>query len=520
MEFLSLFREIIPQQEQNDDDDDEDDNDVSSEISEQSEFSDDVSKESFSESESKEQTQNDNLKWQPRPSNYPESDSFCRFCHKNLRDKYELQQHIDRIHAEKSLKCTVSGCSKAFSTDYIRNRHLRLSHGIPDDTFIQKNDTLIKTSGMCEICNKHFGDLRRHNDRLHPKERKFKCKFDGCDRAFASTYLINRHLKQVHNRRGNQKIDHLLIKVGKRSGHIEIEKPTCCMCQKTFEFEEELKDHVEKIHPNPPIKKFSHECRLKCQYCMQKFQRKAAFYQHFIDRDFVETVLHRPRDKRKLPKISECTVCKKILKNPYDLKMHEQRIHAVDRPWKCDHNGCSAAFALQMYLKEHKKNHGARENICEICGYAFQRLSKLNEHLKLHAAGKLIKCSKCIKMYSTKAEFEIHFAKHVANQCNLCDKAYTKREYLNRHMKTEHGGLPSTVCKKCGRQFLHPGYYREHEEKCDGTYKPYKSKKKTPKISTDNALKLTESDSIVPERAENFEQQPEHSQQIQPIVQN
>ncbi|KAK3900821.1 hypothetical protein C8A05DRAFT_35531 [Staphylotrichum tortipilum] len=53
---------------------------------------------------------------------------------------------------------------------------------------------------------------------------------------------------------------------------------------------------------------------------------------------------------------------------------------AVEKPFKCDHQGCDQAYRLQCELDKHKNIHN-RPRICQICGKGKAERKDLNRHM-------------------------------------------------------------------------------------------------------------------------------------------
>lgn len=103
--------------------------------------------------------------------------------------------------------------------------------------------------------------------------------------------------------------------------------------------------------------------------------------------------------------------------------------------------------------------------VCGECGKELGNMSSLRRHMKTHLPG-LIRCSGCNQYFASDEEKQQHMTlKHSNNICNICGKTYKRVSDLNIHQKSHH---ESTVAKfkcpfdGCNKTFSKQTFYEDH----------------------------------------------------------
>ena len=89
-----------------------------------------------------------------------------------------------------------------------------------------------------------------------------------------------------------------------------------------------------------------------------------------------------------------------------------------------------------------QSNHAGKSPFrCEVCQMTFNCRSSLVKHGLLQDHIRPKKCTVCSRIYSSHPAKQAHFRKyHLGGKynCQLCDGAFTERDYLWKHLNFEH----------------------------------------------------------------------------------
>lgn len=178
----------------------------------------------------------------------------------------------------------------------------------------------------------------------------------------------------------------------------------------------------------------------------------------------------------------ECSECKKVISNPFSLKIHRSK-HDGSIPLKCslcqkpftekntyiEHirrhmkdfsfecKECGKGYVNKNSLIEHMRHSHTNERpfVCNICGSSFRNKSTFRRHKLIHDKNYSHKCPICSKGFHIKSVLNKHLQTHNETKefiCHLCNQAFKTNITLNNHL-ARHKGNPKVECEICGKTF-------------------------------------------------------------------
>lgn len=153
-----------------------------------------------------------------------------------------------------------------------------------------------------------------------------------------------------------------------------------------------------------------------------------------------------PKDKEPY----KCGTCSETFSIHSDYRKH-LRSHGKNR-FQC--LVCSKWFEMRYLLNAHQKTHsGAKNHECSLCQKRFTTKTNLNRHIRVfHQQQKFYKCSSCQKKFSQLSILRVHQSVHMAERafnCDICNNAFKSEVHLRVH-KRRH------MLKTGSRQKLNP----------------------------------------------------------------
>ena len=249
----------------------------------------------------------------------------------------------------------------------------------------------------------------------------------------------------------------------------------CEVCNKGFKHFKHRTRHEKQVHNDGG--------KVECKDCGAVFSRQENLNRH-------------RRSHESIPLDFQCNICEKTFGRKDSLNQHQRHVHGGVR-FEC--KICATTFAQKYKLKKHMEKHlslgrndvhkktmdhssGSRTDECSIAdagpstskqceidkGRGKQTRSSKRRQRKRKANLSLSKLnstdSSDTDQRSTSTPNKAPTtSSHVKSElmCNICDKTFTSRYGLCRHIEEAHN-YPSIQCPQCPKQFKRRENMREH----------------------------------------------------------
>lgn len=235
---------------------------------------------------------------------------------------YWADDHTTSWSKKKNFKTNCGGCNMRFAHPLYYRTHCAVFHDPLHSLTIRKYH--------CKICGEAVmgkENIMKHAADLHEGRGAYQCQY--CHKFFLRLNYL-----EMHRTYGCSSNPHRT-------------RPLCDFCGRYFCQPQKLKVHIKRMHSdmNEVLREF------QCKSCLKILGSRAALQRHFKEvhhRDVVVT--------------SNCDRCGKSFQNRSNLKIH-MLTHSGVKPFRCQQEGCPAAFTTKQCLQFHyKKAHGLSED--------------------------------------------------------------------------------------------------------------------------------------------------------------
>ncbi|XP_052888656.1 zinc finger protein 431-like [Anopheles moucheti] len=147
----------------------------------------------------------------------------------------------------------------------------------------------------------------------------------------------------------------------------------------------------------------------------------------------------------------ECEICSASLDSFRSVQDHYREEHNTNGYVRC----CDKQYFIRSYLVDHIGAHLGSIR-CDICQKSYKTKRYLQQHMiesHSQAEDKPFKCTQCHMTYSKEHLLRAHRQMHVKVQCKMCQKVLSNRNSLKVHIAQVHSGDGNQICATCGKMF-------------------------------------------------------------------
>ncbi|XP_061896323.1 zinc finger protein OZF-like [Entelurus aequoreus] len=124
----------------------------------------------------------------------------------------------------------------------------------------------------------------------------------------------------------------------------------------------------------------------------------------------------------------------------------------IQEPWSCDtkYESDKVNKHSECSEKETRKEYLT----CSVCDKRFTQKGTLNRHMRIHTGEKLLICSVCGKKFS-QIDLTRHMRTHTGEKpfsCSICGDGFAVKSHMTSHMRTHTGEKPHS-CSFCAKTF-------------------------------------------------------------------
>ncbi|XP_035723992.1 zinc finger protein 845-like [Vespa mandarinia] len=407
----------------------------------------------------------------------------CKVCCQQFTRKDHLRRHTEQHGRIKTYKCTQ--CNKTFGNELtLRNHLIATNH----KTFVhgQEYDPNKRIKRVAAKAAQKIIDKIKTEDGL-----------EDYDEDDDNNDIIDMDIR--HNRKQENSFK-------KTNNRKELE---CATCNKKCNSKQTLTKHMEQHVKDEKAEKMDRLDKFKKPAEKKEQQRIGGGMELGKDEDDdddnsdFESGLDWPMDNH------ECATCKKRYSTKKSLLRH-QLLHEEPN-FECDI--CNVKFYRKDKLKAHydkcSEKNPDQVRKCNICGDSFENNEMLRQHRAKHVTEGILteedlrdieprpeerkqgekivrkrrtdivglECTECNKHYTSRKGLLRHIQVHEGKKylCDICPKKFYRREHLKIHV-AKHNMIKPYKCTRCTKRFIKEEQLTNHLSKHD---RPFKKNKET-----------------------------------------
>ncbi|XP_029039600.2 zinc finger protein 26-like [Osmia bicornis bicornis] len=410
----------------------------------------------------------------------------CKACCQRFARKDLLLKHVEQQHERvKSFKCTQ--CNKTFGNELTLRNHLiatnhktflhgqeydpnkrikrvaaraaqkiidkiKTEDGLEDyDEEDEEEDNNVRSDRVGSMDGNYGRGKRDTSQKKHNNKKELECV--SCNKKCCSKQSLAKHMEQ-HVK------DERVVKLEKQKQPTEKKGQRNCASD-DVDGEKKDDDYDSDFESGLDWPMDNHECAK----CKKRYSTKKSLLRHQL--------LHEEPN-------FECDICNVKFYRKDKLKAHYDKCSEKnpDQVRKC--NICGDSFENNEILREHRSKHVTEgilteEDLRDIEPRPEEKKpgEKIGRKRRTDIVG--LECTECNKQYTSRKGLLRHIQVHEGKKylCDICPKKFYRREHLKIHV-AKHNMIKPYKCTRCTKRFIKEEQLTNHLSKHDRTFKKNK----------------------------------------------